>query len=1064
MVFVLNIPTSYLQLVSGQICGTTAVESQEPSEGQGDIYTDCQNPPGPFFVRVYPHIIRKTDMTGGIDPDNIERLFSELNEYFTAQNIYLIRMCDADPFIDNDDYYANIADYECELYLNYNNDDGIDIYFGDDNSPTEYYGKSEDIPGSACIVMGYFLDSHGVSSGLVGESSYFIAHEIGHCFGLLHTHAGYSAGWEPLCYSTQHAAGIPETVLNCEDAGDFCCDTPADYDNATGIGFGTNPLVCTKDLTIEASGLYLEFHGDAHNIMGYTHPHCAQYFSDCQGKRMRCSISEDHDGQHLYTFSTIVVDDDVTWSKTNYPYSIPFDHDFVITESLVIESGTTLTIPEGMTVKFGPSASLIIEPSATLLLYGTLTSAGCNLTWQGVKVYGDANNNQRYFAGYHQGFLKGFNGSIIENASTAVELWGPDEEDTGGIIVCNGTTFRNNKIGVFFLPYENIVSGQPSPYVASFSMCDFTIDDDYLFTSFDQHMLLAGVDGIRVAGCDFENVNQKIVPYNQYGFGYGLVAVNSGFKVGAASATASTSGPCLTGCSILRGTRFSGLGTGIWTGSFGENRFFSVYQSLFEDCYAGIEVDGVSGGVMLFNRFNMGTVPDPSILNGDQIGIKLNQEISAFTIEQDSFISSNTNTNNTIGISAENLGDANNVIRNNYFNGMTLANEAFGKNAGEGNQKYNGLKYLCNENISTVDKDFYVKNSEAYLINSIHPLQAYFTESSIVLAAGNIFSSTGNVTDGDFANYGSIIDEYHHYENDGVLDATSGILEDVDAPENICSNNFCAPPCLESIDISNLKGDFYNYNSAYNGSISLDSFFNAGKYKEFMGSCTKQIIQHMLVDTVSFSRDSLRAWYSNMSSLSGDILLAKDFASSGEFTSAVNVLDSLSSRFSLNNQEVDDIANIRVIFDMLEREPPTQIPQSSLDTLIGFAEFSGHSASLARGILAMHGYRFETNYELPEGIDAFKAKPTNVHKQYEGVSLYPNPNNGEIININISDFDNSDKVEFYLYTAVGVKLLNSQLTRKNTKLLLQNGYTGICVYQIVRNGELLESGKLIFME
>jgi hypothetical protein len=152
--------------------------------------------------------------------------------------------------------------------------------------------------------------------------------------------------------------------------------------------------------------------------------------------------------------------------------------------------GATFEISQDAVLEFCEDGVLIVEPNAHLKLNGTLTTACGEDYWQGIKVYGDSTENQFFDFGagvYHQGLFNAYPGSVVENAITAVELWGPTSADSGGKIYCDSATFRNNRIGVFFMPYQNIYGGQPRPYRAGFTNCIFTIDDHFPHAQFFQH-------------------------------------------------------------------------------------------------------------------------------------------------------------------------------------------------------------------------------------------------------------------------------------------------------------------------------------------------------------------------------------------------------------------------------------------------------------------------------------------------------------------------------------------------------------------------------------------------
>src|SRR5690606_12725854 len=150
----------------------------------------------------------------------------------------------------------------------------------------------------------------------------------------------------------------------------------------------------------------------------------------------------------------------------------------------------------------------------------------------GIVVIGDSEENQSVYNGNgdrYQGKVEIINDAIIENAITGVSLFDIDNPagTTGGIVGAVGSTFKNCGRAVHFNPYTNTYSnGSPAPNVSYFIDCDFKVDDDILI-NFHEHILMRGVSGIRISGCDLENTKDPEVYFR----GKGIYSIDAHFSL-----------------------------------------------------------------------------------------------------------------------------------------------------------------------------------------------------------------------------------------------------------------------------------------------------------------------------------------------------------------------------------------------------------------------------------------------------------------------------------------------------------------------------------------------------
>jgi hypothetical protein len=221
-----------------------------------------------YCVKIYMHVIRRTNGTGGQTTSAVNQAFQILNEDFNPHDISF-NWDSAINYIDNDSYYNSPG---VNIYNVNNHTDGIDIYLYDDDAPAG--GRANGVgESSEFYLSGSFWNSP--YSPLV--TSHVISHEMGHILFLWHTHHGTGEG-----------GNCAELVdgTNSDVCGDYVTDTPADphlqfnvsYPNCQWTGSGT-----------DANGD--SYTPDEQNIMAYTHVDCMDYFTPFQGSRARNAIA-----------------------------------------------------------------------------------------------------------------------------------------------------------------------------------------------------------------------------------------------------------------------------------------------------------------------------------------------------------------------------------------------------------------------------------------------------------------------------------------------------------------------------------------------------------------------------------------------------------------------------------------------------------------------------------------------------------------------------------------------------------------------------------------------------
>ena len=246
-------------------CSTPNTTQNASFEG----FIQGMNATGPFYLKIYVHVIRRSNGTGGQSKQDVYDALSYLYEDFKPHNIYFVWDCQID-YIDKNSWFQGP---NTGIYSVNNHYDGIDIYLFP--STTSAAGGRANGVGTSSE---FYVSGTWPAFGRVAQSS-IISHEMGHVINLWHTHHGCELGgtWELTNGS------------NCSIAGDFVCDTPAD----PHLGFNVNANTCEWSgiAACSAPEPLSSYSPDEEVIMAYTFPGCMEYFTAGQGQRMRNSIA-----------------------------------------------------------------------------------------------------------------------------------------------------------------------------------------------------------------------------------------------------------------------------------------------------------------------------------------------------------------------------------------------------------------------------------------------------------------------------------------------------------------------------------------------------------------------------------------------------------------------------------------------------------------------------------------------------------------------------------------------------------------------------------------------------
>ncbi|MCK4676697.1 MAG: T9SS type A sorting domain-containing protein [Bacteroidales bacterium] len=331
----------------------------------------------------------------------------------------------------------------------------------------------------------------------------------------------------------------------------------------------------------------------------------------------------------------------------------------ILNSDVIIKGGGTLTIYDN--VAFPENARLIVEQGGKLILHGgTLTSA-CSGLWKGVEVWGNPyvpqNEND-------QGTVIIADG-VIENAETGILVANSQVHYTeGGIVVAIGATFRNNRKGISFKPYEF------SNY-SRFLYCKFITDSGLKSGVTPEYFIgLFDVNNIKIENCTFENVCELPDQYNIDDRGYGILSSNSGFTMNYDT------------------MRF--LTYGVKAFAFDPVYTATIKQSVFENNKRSVYLGQVDYVTIQENIFKILPLDQEELLF---CGLYLD-ECDGFSVEDNEFIKAG-GYGTSIGLIVNNSGVYPNEIYRNVFYNLRYGIVA--QNCNRNPFTHDGLQLLCND-------------------------------------------------------------------------------------------------------------------------------------------------------------------------------------------------------------------------------------------------------------------------------------------------------------------------------------------------------------------------------
>lgn len=212
------------------------------------------------------HLFTKSDSSSVLTLQKVYKEIDTVNVFYANANMFLYEC--APPELIVDDSLYNFESVEEPILMNQHyTPDVLNLYFPNTakSGTTAVCGYSRYPPSVDVAIISAACATNGST----------LPHEIGHYFGLMHTHDSY-LGAELVDGS------------NCSFAGDMICDTPAD----PGLDYTNVSTACVYTGTV-TDGNGAPYMPDVTNIMSYARKECRFYFSPMQYSVLNTTAQDD---------------------------------------------------------------------------------------------------------------------------------------------------------------------------------------------------------------------------------------------------------------------------------------------------------------------------------------------------------------------------------------------------------------------------------------------------------------------------------------------------------------------------------------------------------------------------------------------------------------------------------------------------------------------------------------------------------------------------------------------------------------------------------------------------
>lgn len=428
---------------------------------------------------------------------------------------------------------------------------------------------------------------------------------------------------------------------------------------------------------------------------------------------------------------------------------------------IVVKAGNTLSLSSTI-VNMCKGCRITVEPTAKLFVTGSKITNSCGEAWYGIEVWGNNTKRQVRTDSVEAGTI-GDQGICVITSTSTVEFMSDgiisgkrinalsyDLPKSGGQIIANGSSFKNNVISIDYAKYTPPADPSNPLGYSKTKIYNCVFDNNTI--GLNKHIGMWGVRGVAIEGNTFDN-NTSTTTYLPDNRGRGIFAQDAEFIALKNTLTQNinkfknlTYGVRIEISSTMNYPIGSFVGTRINQAEFTNNKF-------------GLYMQGTA-----FSKITQNTFTVPALTVGDLKSYGMYVQGSTLYKVQENVLSVPTQSSTALsyGILVNNNHSNGDFIRKNTTTNLRYGVVAVGQNS-TGTVGGSGLEFKCNILNDSRKFDSWITENNvngAVTVGSIRSNQGSCNGS-------NVFSPSNN--DFDFQNLVTPIPELQLARNQQTL-------------------------------------------------------------------------------------------------------------------------------------------------------------------------------------------------------------------------------------------------------------------------------------------------------